>query len=279
MLEMLYRIYEVATEEEKKINIDNDNNFGLFKSTSKAENNELLMDCMICDSREQFKSIIKDTYGSDIKFAYSKKYKEKQLYCIIIGEHCYNTECYFNKIEYVCDNCGINVSTYTPQDIRIDSYTIKFSLFGEEKYKKNKFCCSYCCDEFVRNAQKILKADGESEFFVSRDMFTEKVKGYIYKITKKSSGEFYIGQSIYVPIFRWGQHLKTDRFDIKNLLDYQFETIEVVPKNESILDREKYWIQKYYKDNPSKSLNIMQTSNLDQITIDDILSKEIINHE
>ena len=48
-----------------------------------------------------------------------------------------------------------------------------------------------------------------------------------------------------------------ERFDIKNILDYQFEVIEVVPKSENILEREKYYIQKYYKENPEKSLNIM----------------------
>lgn len=94
-------------------------------------------------------------------------------------------------------------------------------------------------------------------------MFTEaNTAGYIYKITKKSTGEFYVGQTIYVPVFRWGQHLKTERFDIKNILDYQFEVIEIVPKGENILEREKYWIQKMYLENPALSLNISCTANL-----------------
>lgn len=90
-------------------------------------------------------------------------------------------------------------------------------------------------------------------------MFSEKVSGYIYKISKKSTGEFYIGQTMYAPVFRWGQHLKTERFPIENITDYQFEVIEIVPPGCNILEREKYWIQKFYKDNPEKSLNIMCT--------------------
>lgn len=64
---------------------------------------------------------------------------------------------------------------------------------------------------------------------------------------------------MYAPVFRWGQHLKTERFPIENIIDYQFEVIEIVPPGCNILEREKYWIQKFYKDNPEKSLNIMCT--------------------
>ena len=63
MLEILYRIYEVADEETAKKNRENDMNFGIFSSTSKAENTELIMDCKVCDSREQFKEIIRAEYG------------------------------------------------------------------------------------------------------------------------------------------------------------------------------------------------------------------------
>ena len=95
----------------------------------------------------------------------------------------------------------------------------------------------------------ILKclADGlVDESFITREDFKrDDIAGYIYKISKKSTGEFYIGQTIYLPIFRWGQHLKTDRFDMKGIVDYQFEVIEIVPITENILAREKYYIQKF----------------------------------
>lgn len=93
-------------------------------------------------------------------------------------------------------------------------------------------------------------------------MFTEDIAGYIYKISKKSTGEFYIGQTMYAPVFRWGQHLKTNRFPIKDITDYKFEVIEIVPRTENILEREKYYIQKYYRENPEKSLNIACTANI-----------------
>ena len=53
MLEVIYRIYEVADKETAAKNREKDLGFGLFSSTSKVENTEILMDCLICDSREQ----------------------------------------------------------------------------------------------------------------------------------------------------------------------------------------------------------------------------------
>lgn len=88
------------------------------------------------------------------------------------------------------------------------------------------------------------------------DMHSNEIVGYIYKITKKSTGEFYVGQTQYAPVFRWGQHLKTKRFPIANILDYKFEVLEIVPKGENILEREKHYIQLLYRENPKKSLNI-----------------------
>lgn len=73
MLEVIYRIYEVADKETAAKNREKDLGFGLFSSTSKVENTEILMDCLICDSREQFKEIIKEQYGQAIAFRYSKK--------------------------------------------------------------------------------------------------------------------------------------------------------------------------------------------------------------
>lgn len=270
MLEILYRIYQVSTTEEAEMNNQTNLNFGFSNSISKAQNIEILMDCLVCDSREQFKEIIKSEYGNNISFRYSKKLQAGELYCVIIGEHCYDTEKYFTKVEYTCSYCGAKATTYIKKLITIDNYEINHNFYGIEEYRKMVFCSYQCKNRFVEAEQKKLKPDSENDFFVSRDMFTEKISGYIYKITKKSSGEFYIGQTVYAPIFRWGQHLKTERFDIKDILDYQFETIEIVPKGENILEREKYYIQKHYKENPSLSLNISQTANIDQICIDEI---------
>lgn len=58
MLEIIYRIYEVADEETAAANLKKDFEFGLYSSISKAQNTELVMDCLVCESREHFKEII-----------------------------------------------------------------------------------------------------------------------------------------------------------------------------------------------------------------------------
>ena len=266
MLEILYRIYQVATEEERKKNLESDLNFGIFSSTSKRENNELLMDCLVCENRDEFKSIIKNEYGDNISFKYSKNLKPGDLYCIIIGEHCYDTEKYFNKVTFKCDYCGAEITTYLPKPIMIDDYTIKYRLSSIQEYTNKKFCSKLCRENYISKEQDRLKAENDNyldESWVSREDFRNSdLAGYIYKITKKSTGEFYVGQTIYLPIFRWGQHLKTYRFPIKDILDYKFEVIELVPKTENLLEREKYWIQECYKQDPARSLNISQTAEL-----------------
>ena len=263
VLEVIYRIYEVADEKTAAENLDKDLNFGLYSSTSKSQNIELLMDCVVCDDRDHFKDIIRSQYGENIAFRYSKKLKPGDLYCIIIGEHCYNTERYFNKVTFTCDCCGAKVETYFGKPIYFADYEIKHNFYGIDKYADKRFCSNKCKQVYEDRERRNLKPADDQEFYINRDMFTEQVAGYIYKITKKSTGEFYVGQTIYAPVFRWGQHLKTDRFPIKGIVDYQFEVIEIVPKTENILEREKYHIQRCYKENPEKSLNIMCTANLD----------------
>ena len=52
------------------------------------------------------------------------------------------------------------------------------------------------------------------------------------------------------------QHLNTERFPVNNLKDYVYEILEEVGYNDNLLDREAYWINKKYEENPEKSLNI-----------------------
>ena len=270
MLEIIYRIYRVKSEEERQQELQDYAKNGFSEYYLPHQNEEVTMDCYICETREDFKEHIKDIYSKDIKFANSKKYPPNTYYCIIIGEHCWNTERYFNTYEYECDFCHKKVKSFIDNAVMLDGYfDIKEKLANQvDKYADKKFCCHKCKERYIIQEQSKMK-DEDIYFnsWVSRDDFTNKdLAGYIYKITKKSTNEFYVGQTIYCPIFRWGQHLKTSRFDIKNILDYKFEVIELVPIHENILEREKYWIQKLYKENPKLSLNIMQTSGLDEIT-------------
>lgn len=259
MLEIIYRIYEVADEEQATQNIEHDTDLHLYSVGGRARNTEIVMDCMIVDSREQFKQIIRDSYGPDTPFRCTNKLKPGDVYCIIIGEHCYNTEKYFRKVEYNCALCGSHVTTYGGHDVSFYDSELKYDLFNMLELRDKKFCSTRCKEEWKRQQLKVLKPDEGTHFFVTKDMFSEKIAGYIYKITKKSTQQFYVGQTQYAPMFRWAEHMKTDRFPISDVKDYMFEVLEIVPITDNLLDREKYWIQTWFKQAPELSLNISQT--------------------
>lgn len=85
MLEVIYRIYQVA-ENDNFLEEDEMNNRNFYDSISSTKNIEFTMDCLICETRDAFKDIIRDMYGKDIRFAYSKKLQPGDVYCIIIGD-------------------------------------------------------------------------------------------------------------------------------------------------------------------------------------------------
>lgn len=253
MLEVLYRIYEVLPEDQR---LGSDFGWSLSDRMSK----ELVMDVYCCETRNDFKSYIRDSYGTDIKFAFSSKYKPGQIYCIIIGEHLFENskDKYFTRIEFNCAHCGQKVKTYSKHIHKISDWEIRSQLGNDlEKYRHLGFCCNNCTDAFIASEHRKHYADEVPNDFVDIHSYSYSgLAGYIYKITKKSTGEFYVGKTIYAPIFRWGQHLRTDRFPLEDIADYTFETLEVVSKTNSLSEREDFWIHFCYNENPDKSLNI-----------------------
>lgn len=258
MLEILYRIYEV--DDTKDFNpTDIVGTCGMF-SLSKLNSTELLMDCYVCETREDFKNYIRDIYGKDIKFVYSRKYEPGTIYCIIVGEHAYDSERYFNRVTYDCAYCGAQITTYVNnRDIKIRDYEIKHRLLSDcSDYDKLNFCSHSCKEKFIaQERSKLSDEDLAFDEFITPDSFAlGDVVGYIYKISKKSTNEFYVGKTANVPIFRWGQHLKTERFPLNNINDYCFEILETVKAGENLSKREDFWIHECFKQNPDKSLNI-----------------------
>ena len=169
---------------------------------------------------------------------------------LVISNSVRNVDKYFNKCEFECPNCGAKVTTYI-KPIMIKDYDIKFKLFSHQEYENLRFCSESCRYAYVEKEHKRLMKDQNMEFdpneWISVEQFTrDDIAGYIYKISKKSTGEFYIGQTIHLPIFRWGQHLKTDRFHHNGINDYQFEVLEIVPKSKNILEVEKEYSIKWH---------------------------------
>lgn len=259
-MEIIYRVYEIIEYEEE-----------LWNGNKRNVKDKIMLDQTICccNSREHFKEIMRDMYSPEkVHFANSKKLVVGDIYINIISEDCYNTEQYFILQDYKCSCCGREFKTNEKSLKKFYSmYSFKSAckekyLASEDEINNMVFCSNYCMDkkekQIVNDFKEFAKNnDLLQENFISKESFSKYTSGYIYMISKKSTNEFYVGQSRYVPIFRWGQHLLTDRFKLENIDDYKFEVLEIVNDMKLINEREAYWINKKRNENPSLSLNIM----------------------
>lgn len=128
----------------------------------------------------------------------------------------------------------------------------------------------FCCHKPIKGKQKdfpYIDHNGEKYFFCSYDErrevereihcpegeFQERenyktnggVYGYIYHIYNRRTNQHYIGQTVYMPFFRWQEHVKSKlKGDICDLV---FETVtEVREKSQEYLNNiESWWINKY----------------------------------
>lgn len=256
-MEIIYRIYEKVERKE--------NEWGYF------DNKEIIsQEVCLANSREEFKQMITELYHpTPIYFANSKKRKIGDLICIIISENAYDAEKYLSVKEYECENCKKEFKATAKTVFKFDEWDLRrFKDVCEERYLQIEneliqmsFCCRHCYHKVKDEINKDLKKYGSennllSNEWITKDTFSSISDGFIYMISKKRTGEFYVGQSRYVPIFRWGQHLLTERFSIDNIEDYIFEVLEVCNKEE-LNYKEAYWINKKRDENPDLSLNIV----------------------
>lgn len=254
----------------------------------------LSQDVMHCDTKEEFKEAMKLLYGDDIKFKHTKDMQEGDLFISIISYSCYNADDYIKIQDYKCANCG---KEFKANDKYLNtSYDLSYlkkicqPLYDERKTELESpiFYCSNKCR--LEHYQKLTKEfeqyaydnDIVTNGWMDRDTtFTTYHRyGYIYMITKKSTGEFYVGQTNAIPMFRWMQHLKTERFKEENLVDYKFEVLERVYNLEDLDIRESYWIHTKRDENPKLSLNIQLPKSAEEmqlkrdISITDIFEEE-----
>ena len=228
--------------------------------------NEIIdQNVMEVNSKEDFKTAIKILYGEDIKFKNNKNIKDGDLFISIISYNAYEPDNYLLATKMKCDYCNKEFIAPKKQNYKFQEPQLNtLQNLNQEYYEQiNKelasktFCSSKCTHESFEEYRKIfrakaLEADGFVDEWVSRENYNDN-SGYIYIITKKDTGEFYVGKTNALPMFRWVQHLKTDRFPIENITNYTFEILEVCEHNMS--ERELFWIKKKYLENNDKCLN------------------------
>ncbi len=242
MIYFEYRIYEVGGEVSETI-------FGLSKPRTLIE-----QESIVVLDKESFKEHIRETYGKNTKFARSKKMEDGQLYCVVVTKGPAEQFGYLNEmLQFKCAYCGKEfkkTKRYTQYDKLINHS--HYMLTNKTRYD---YCCHYCQTkhyEQLRFEEKEKNDGVDINDWINREDYKY---GFIYKITKRSTKEFYIGQTNSLPIFRWAQHLRTERFPIENVDDYIFEILETVKNKELINDIEMKYIKEYAEIYPLLILN------------------------
>lgn len=221
---------------------------------------------LIADDKDVFKSMIKDMYP-EIYFARSKKMPLGTLYCVVIHDSDVEMTQTHHLFTFQCDNCNKELTVEKIYKNHNLHDTKHYGLSVSNQLKTYNYCCDECKEKHRKQLEEELKEANDGIYidkWISKESFSKWDCGFIYKISKKSTGEFYIGQTRYVPIFRWGQHLLSDRFPMSKITDYIFEVLETCKHNQ-LNTLEAFYINKY-KDDPlniNKAVPVYKGEQLD----------------
>lgn len=219
------RIFDYRLDDELKEHTD-DFTWRYFQGT-------MLDEYYLCGenmSRDKAKQEVRQRSGVE-KFA--KPRKSGGRYAVVMDSSKFFYDRFNVEVDTVCFNC------HEPIKGKLKDFPQM-----EHEDKSYSFCC-YDCRRETYN--KIYSPEGE---FQEREDYKENggVYGYIYHIYNRKTNMHYVGQTIYMPFFRWQEHVKSGlKGDICDLV---FETItEVRVKSQEYLNSiEAWWIRKYIED-------------------------------
>lgn len=240
------RIYDYKTDEELKEYTDID--------VWEARRGTLLDEYYLCGedmSREEAKNKIKEKSGVS-KFA--KPRKNSGIYAIVMDSNQFFYDRFNVEIDTICFNC------HKPIKGKLKDFPYMVTDNGE------RYCfCSYNCKS--ETSSKINPYyEGE---FQSREGYESNggVYGYIYHIYNRKTNMHYIGQTVFMPFFRWQEHVKSGLKG--NITDLVFETItEVCVKSQEYLNNiEAWWIRKYIDE---YGRNHVMNITVPKITLEDL---------
>lgn len=193
-------------------------------------------------SREEAKSIVKSRYtGETAENLLFRKPKDKDgVYAIVMDSEKFFYDRFMTELDTICffHECHKEIKG---KKMFFPSKTID---------NESVYFCSYDC---LRKCNSHIFSEGE---------FQEKecgengnVYGYIYQIYNRATNQYYVGQTKYLPFFRWQEHVKDG---IKgNITDMVFLVLSEV-RREGNLDNfqmqiilnniEAWWIHKLFEE-------------------------------
>lgn len=214
----------------------------------------LLDEYYICGesmTRDEAKEIVKERSGVS-KFA--KPRKNNGIYALVMDSDKFFYDRFTKEIDDICFEC------HKP----IKGKEKDFPYIKTDSGAKHYFCSWECKRKTLDRINPYIEGEWQN-----REGYEDNggVYGYIYHIYNRSTNMHYIGQTIYMPFFRWQEHAKQGAKG--KLEDLVFEVVtEVRVKSQEYLNSiEAWWIQKFIHEYGRE--NVMNVT-IPKITIEDL---------
>lgn len=195
-------------------------------------------------SKNDVKSTIKNKYVGDtadvIKFA--KPTKKGGLYALVMESNKFFYDRFYLEIDTYCFHCHKHIKGKAANFPRISDDYFDTDL---EDSKRTYYFCSYDCKN------KLLKGMRYEGEFQEKEKLSN-IYGYIYLLYNRIENKYYIGQTRYLPFFRWQEHIKSGlKGDITDITFSVLAEIKESTKqdNQGVLNNiEAWWIQKFIEE-------------------------------
>lgn len=220
-------------------------------------------------TRDEVKKKISENFGIK-RFAKARKDADC-IYAIVMSSSEYFYSRFKDEIDTICHNPKCNRHLKGKMK---NFRKYNYDIYNSDDIKKEPmYFCSYDCERTVRDA---LNPRLEGDWQSKSDYHTNGgVYGYIYHIFNKVTGMHYIGQTRFMPFFRWQEHVKAG--EKGEICDLVFETItEVRVLDQDYLNSmEAWWINTFIEDYGKENvINVM----VPKVSITDIVTQAAIKY-
>lgn len=214
--------------------------------------------------RDEAKQLVIDRYctntSNELKFAKPKK--KNGVYAIVMESEKYWYDRFYATLDTFCFWCTKRIKGKACEFPRAyigesDHYKSRDEIFTD--LTQTAYFCNTSCKYKFDNSQR----GNEGEFQIKEAGCNGDVFGYIYLIYNRAEDQYYIGQTRFMPFFRWQEHVKDGQKGHINDLSfsvltevYRDKTQDEQYNQQFLSNMEAWWIQKYQ----SEGYNVFNVS-------------------
>lgn len=209
----------------------------------------------LAGGREEAKHAVRDKYcsGTSSKLSFAKPKKESDgIYAIVMESTKFYYDRFYATINTHCFWCLKAIegkASEFPRERMSEGsqYSDHDNVYSGDG--KTVFFCTYDCKSHFNHSQNPI---GEGEWQSKEAGHDGDIFGYVYLMYNRAENIHYIGQTRFMPFFRWQEHIKDgSKGDISDLT---FSVLAQIGRNKQQSDAENqiylnnieaWWIAKY----------------------------------